>query len=470
MLTTQKRINTDIPLSNIIGVQFSMLSADEIRRNSVVEVKSKETHNGNKPAFDGLFDLRMGPLEPGSICPVDGLTHIDCPGYFGRIELPKPVLFIQHLKEIQECLQCVCLQCSKLLIDKETHRHILSRSGDDRLDYTKRVCAKISLCGQERDDGCGCPKPKKIEVRDMATIIATIQNGDQTEEHRLYPEMILKIFKRISDDDMDFMGFNHVWSRPESMICQVLPVPPPAMRPSVKQDAQQRSEDDITQIYMKIIGTCQDLTKYISENASSDKIEGVTNQLQYYIAMIVNNKIKNAEPLAQRSGRVLQCIMSRINHKFGRIRYNLMGKRVDYSARSVITGDPNLSIQQIGVPMAIAKNLTVPVVVNDRNRKYLTTCIRNGPDVHPGAKTIKLRNGTIISLRNADVNAIELQNGDIVNRHMIDDDIVLFNRQPSLHKMSMMAHRAKIMKKGDTFRFNVGCTKPYNADEILPQF
>jgi len=183
--------------------------------------------------------------------------------------------------------------------------------------------------------------------------------------------------------------------------------------------------------------------------------------------MIVNNKVKGAVPMAQRSGRPLQCIMGRLNSKNGRIRGNLMGKRVDFSARSVITGDPNLSIRQLGIPMKIAKNLTKPITVNDRNREFLLKLVQNGPEVYPGAKILEKRNGENISLRYVDKSSIRLENGDVVHRHMMDGDAVLFNRQPSLHRMSMMAHIAKIMRVGDTFRMNVGDTKPYNADEIL---
>jgi len=186
--------------------------------------------------------------------------------------------------------------------------------------------------------------------------------------------------------------------------------------------------------------------------------------LQYYVAMIVNNKVKGAVPMAQRSGRPLQCIMGRLNSKNGRIRGNLMGKRVDYSARSVITGDPNLSIRQLGVPKKIATNITKPITVNDLNRAFLLQLVKNGPDVYPGAKNLERQNGMKISLRNVDRNNITLHNGDIVHRHMMDGDAVLFNRQPSLHRMSMMCHIVKVMERGDTFRMNVGCTRPYNAD------
>ena len=171
-------------------------------------------------------------------------------------------------------------------------------------------------------------------------------------------------------------------------------------------------------------------------------------------------------PMLQRNGRQYQCIMSRLNSKNGRIRGNLMGKRVDYSARSVITGDPNLSVRQLGVPMKIAKNLTKPMVVNDRNRKFLLKLVQNGPDEYPGAKILERKNGDKISLRHTDRMSIKLENGDIVHRHMMDGDAVLFNRQPSLHRMSMMCHIVKVMKMGDTFRMNVANTKPYNADKL----
>jgi DNA-directed RNA polymerase II subunit RPB1 len=169
--------------------------------------------------------------------------------------------------------------------------------------------------------------------------------------------------------------------------------------------------------------------------------------------------------MAQRSGRPLNCIMKRINHKEGRIRGNLMGKRVDFSARSVITGDPNLGIQQLGVPLKIAKNITKPIEVNDLNRNFLLKLVQNGPLEYPGAKILERKNGENISLRYVDRLSIQLENGDVVHRHMMDGDIVLFNRQPSLHKMSMMGLIVKILKKGDTFRFNVAITKPFNADK-----
>jgi DNA-directed RNA polymerase beta' subunit len=264
------------------------------------------------------------------------------------------------------------------------------------------------------------------------------------------------------------MGFNPIWSRPDWMICQVLPVAPPSVRPSVKMDANQRSEDDLTHIYSNIIRTNSELKKKINDNAPVNVLDGLNLILQYYVAMVVNNKVKGSFPMAQRSGRPLQCIMGRLNSKSGRIRGNLMGKRVNYSARSVITGDPSLSITQLGVPLKIAKNLTKPVKVNPRNLQFLTKLVQNGPEVWPGAKILEKKNGESITLRYyLDRQSIVLEEGDIVHRHMMDGDAVLFNRQPTLHRMSMMCHIARIMKRGDTFRMNVADTKPYNADQKI---
>ena len=455
--------------AKIIGIQFSMLSPEEIRKSSVVEITSPVTFNNNKPVMGGLFDPRMGVLEPGIICPTDGLTYIDTPGYFGHIELAKPVFFIQHLKEIMKICKCVCFKCSKLLINKEQHKHILEKSAEQRWQYVTNF--KIGRCGESNEDGCGCKQPTSFKLEDLSKIYAIWDkiDIDSSKEKkkvslRLSPEHIIKMFKRISDEDVHFMGLSPVWSRPEWMICQVLPVPPPAVRPSVKHDAQQRSEDDLTHIYSNIIKTNKDLAEKIANKASANVIEGLTTVLQYFVAMIVNNKVKGADSLRQRSGRPLNCIMGRLNSKFGRIRGNLMGKRVDFSARSVITGDPNLSIRELGVPLKIAMNITKPVVVNDKNRNFLLKLVQTGPEEHPGAKILEKKNGDNISLRYVDRDSIKLENGDIVHRHMMDGDAVLFNRQPSLHRMSMMCHIVKIMKKGDTFRMNVGDTKPYNAD------
>ena len=453
--------------SKVIGIQFSILSPDEIRKGSVAEITSRDTYINNKPVIGGLFDPRMGVLDPGLICPTDGLDYMQTPGYHGHIELARPVFYIQYLSTLLKCLRCVCFKCSKLRISKENYKQALKLQGEHRWKYVFSIASKIKRCGEDIEDGCGCLQPLKIRKEGLATIFAEWKNDSDANDPiivKVTPELALKICKRISDEDVSFMGFSPVYSRPDWMICQTMLVPPPAVRPSVKHDAQQRSEDDLSHILVNIIKTNKTLQEKIQNNAPSNVIDDWTTVLQYYVATQVDNKIPGVASVAQRSGRPLKSIKDRLNGKGGRMRHNLMAKRVDYSARSVIGSDPNLSIKQLGIPMKIAKNITKPVVVNKLNMAFLTKLVQNGPDIHPGAKILETRTGESITLRYIDRNSIVLKEGDIVHRHMMDGDAVLFNRQPTLHRMSMMCHIAKIMEHGDTFRMNVGTTKPYNAD------
>ena len=461
--------------SKVIGIQFSILSPHEIEKGSVAEIINRDTYINNKPILGGLFDPRMGVLEPGFICPTDGLDYIQTPGYFGHIKLARPVFYIQYLTTLMKILRCVCIKCSKLLISKDKYSYLLKYNNDERWNNVFSLASKKKRCGECSHDGCGCLQPK-LRKEGLATLIAEwnekeeeLKNYEFSKDNgklimKLVPEVVIKILKRISDEDVNFMGFSPIWSRPEWMVCQVMSVPPPAVRPSVKHDSQQRSEDDLTHIIVNIIKANKTLQEKLEQNANSNVIDDWTTVLQYYVATLVDNKIPGVAAVAQRSGRPLKAIKDRLNGKGGRVRGNLMGKRVDFSARSVITPDPNLSISELGIPLKIAKNLTKPVTVNDNNKKYLMSLILNGPDIYPGAKIYEKKNGDCISLRYVDRQSIRLEVGDKVHRHILDGDAVLFNRQPTLHRMSMMCHIARIMMKGDTFRMNVADTKPYNAD------
>lgn len=459
------------PLNNpskIIGIQFSIFSPDEIERYSVVEVTNKETYVGIKPKIGGLFDPRMGVSEPGMICPTDSMNYINSPGYFGHVKLSKPVFYIQYLDIIIDILKCVCNKCGKLLISKKTYQSLMNYPSEKRWSKVLELCKNPQLkrCGDETDNGCGCMRATKIKQEGFASIVAEWTNMSESYTMKITPEMAITILKKISDEDVNFMGFSNIWSRPEWMICKTFAVPPPAVRPSVKHDAQQRSEDDLTHIIINII-KINNKIKQLTESGEQDNqknIDDWVQVLQYYIATMVDNNISGASPVTQRSGRALKSISERHKGKQGRVRGNLMGKRVDFSARSVITPDPELSISELGVPMKIAKNITKPVKVQNFNYKYLSYLVKNGPHKYPGAKLIEKPNGVTISLGYIDRDNVKIEVGDVVHRHMLDGDVVLFNRQPTLHRMSMMAHIVRVMPVGDTFRMNVADTKPYNAD------
>ena len=267
-------------------------------------------------------------------------------------------------------------------------------------------------------------------------------------------EDVLRILKRISDEDIESLGFHKKFNRPEYMICSVLPVPPPAVRPSVRNDTGQRMEDDLTHKLCDIVKANSALKQKIERGDTKDKLDLYVTLLQYHVATLVDNQIPGMGPSVQRTGRPLRSLSERLKSKEGRIRGNLMGKRVDFSARTVITPDPCISIDEIGVPIKIAMNLTFPEIVNKYNIQELTDYVHNGPDVYPGAKYIRKQDPQrTIRLKNLDTSLITLEVGDVVDRHMKNGDYVLFNRQPSLHKMSMQGHRVRVMPF-DTFRLN----------------
>ena len=455
----------------IVGIQFGIFSPDEIERRSVVEITTHTTYEGSEPKIGGLFDPRMGILDNGKTCRSCGQTNHNCPGHFGHYRLARPVYYIQFFPIILNILSCVCIRCSKLLVDKEQRKGILKRRGEARWRDVMNASASIGRCGQEAEDGCGTRQPNRYLREGIARIVAEWENmegpaaGKEGTKQRqiLEVEYVLRLFRRITDEDVDFMGLSRFWCRPDWMICTVMPIPPPQVRPSVIQDNNQRSEDDLTHKLFDIIKTNQTLQAKIDANAPKNIVDEYTNVLQYHIATLVDNQIPGVAPSAQRSGRPLKSIQQRLGSKEGRIRYNIQGKRVEFSARSVITPDPNLSIGELGVPIKIAMNLTVPERVTIYNKEQMYKLIQNGADTYPGAKTIVYPDGRMVSLKHVNRKEIVLHLGDTVNRHLADGDIILFNRQPTLHRMSMMAHRAKVLPF-NTFRLNVSVTAPYNAD------
>jgi DNA-directed RNA polymerase II subunit RPB1 len=295
-------------------------------------------------------------------------------------------------------------------------------------------------------------------------------DGDEknTAEKRLIaPADALQVFRNISNDDLNRMGLNVDYARPEWMILTVLPVPPPAVRPSISVDGTSqgmRSEDDLTYKLSDIIRANSNVRRCEQEGSPQHVVDEFFQLLQYHVATYMDNDIASVPKAIQKSGRPVKAIRARLKSKEGRLRGNLMGKRVDFSARTVITGDPNLDLDQVGVPRSIAKTLTFPETVNAYNIHKLTQLVRNGPNEHPGAKYVIRDNGERVDLRHSKrASEMTLQYGWRVERHIVDGDFIIFNRQPSLHKESMMGHRVKVMPYS-TFRLNLSVTSPYNAD------
>jgi DNA-directed RNA polymerase II subunit RPB1 len=464
----------------IVGVQFGVFGPDEIKRRSVVEITTPSPADG---ALGGLFDPRMGVLENGKVCRTCGQNNHGCPGHFGHYVLARPVYYTQFFKQVKNILKCICFRCSKLLIDKEKNHAFLRLKGEARWKQVLEASSKITRCGEDTEDGCASRQPSRYREEAIHKIYADWKDveapssGEETGfagakvtdgkmEFSIYlePEYVYRLLRKITDEDVEFMGYSRHWCRPDWLMCTVLPIPPPQVRPSVMQDNNQRAEDDLTTKLIDIIKANKDLQKLLSVDPSKKTVSEYTDLLQYHVATFVDNDIPGVSPSAQRSGRLLKSLQQRLGSKDGRIRNNLQGKRVEFSARSVISPDPNISVAEIGVPLQIAMDLTFPERVTEYNKKKLYALVQNGPDRYPGAKTVQRgSDGRTIMLKHSNLVEQKLFLGDTVHRHLMDGDIVLFNRQPSLHRMSMMGHIVKVLPY-KTLRLNPAATKPYNAD------
>jgi len=479
-------------------VRLGILSPERILKQSVAEIYKPVSQN--EPLDGTLMDPRLGTNDKTQVNRISGMDYKHDPGNFGHLWLAKPVVQIKFYDQIIKTLKCVCYKCSSILVDKndkETMTAIKSKRSKNRFKFVKDM-KKPTEC-----PSCGANQPawaKGKEYSRVAQIVASFgqaaagssaasrDNVSDREKVTFNTEVIYYILKNITDEDCILMGYDPKYTRPDWMIWTVMPIPPPTMRPTIKLDNGQSSEDDLTSILNDIIKTNNGLQKSLQRGASKDNADANPSSknagrpmssvakeiverwslLQLYVAAYISNEQSTMAPVTNRSNRPLKTLRSRIEAKKGRVRNNLMGKRVDYTARTVITADPNISINQLGIPMHVAMTLDYKEKVTQQNLTVLHNLVQNGPEKWPGANAIRRRtaNGKYarINLEYADRTIIKLRPGDIVYRHLMDGDWVLFNRQPSLHKMSMMAHKVKVLKQGDTFRLNVSVTTPYNAD------
>jgi len=467
-------------MSKVIdSIRFGILSPDEIRRLSVVEVQNSDTYDEDgAPIAGGLMDHRLGTLEPRQRCRTCGNIAINCPGHFGHIELAVPVVHVEFAKQIYRVLTATCRACGRVLVTEELIEEFHEqRESDLRLfgkvndDSVKEVTKQAKKYKKFKDcPHCGM---QQTNVKfDKPTTFQEIEMEEYEKEvsdeitRRLTPNMMREWFERISDEDLKLLNFAPGVARPEWMILQVLPVPPVDVRPSIILESGIRAEDDLTHKLVDIIRINQRLRENIEAGAPTLIIEDLSELLQYHVTTYFNNEVSGIPPARHRSGRTLKSLAQRLKGKGGRFRGNLSGKRVDYSARTVISPDPNLDINEVGVPIHIATRLTVPDVVTERNLEEVQKLVINGPYLHPGALYIIRPDQKRIRLEFvADRSGIaaSLEPGFVVERHLKDGDIALFNRQPSLHRMSIMAHRVRVLPY-KTFRMHLAVCPPYNAD------
>ncbi|XP_028071827.1 DNA-directed RNA polymerase III subunit 1 isoform X2 [Camellia sinensis] len=490
---TKKPYVEDIGPRKIKSIQFSMFSESDIYKAAEVEVYRGVYYDQfKKPHENGLLDPRMGPPNKFSFCATCHGSFTDCPGHYGYLTLALPVYNVGYLSTIVDILKCICKSCSRVLLLEKERVEFLKKMRNSRIEPLKK--SEILKLMVKRCNGMAssrkavkCSRCGYINgmVKKAIGILGVIHDrskiiDDSLEECRsaishttesrasinmppiLNPDRVLSLFKNILDEDCELL---YLSDRPENLIVTNIAVPPLAIRPSVFVDGgTQSNESDITERLKRIIQANASLQQELSETISNSKSLAGWADLQMEVAQYINSDVRGV-PFHMQAAKPLSGFVQRLKGKQGRFRGNLSGKRVEYTGRTVISPDPNLKITEVAIPILMARTLTYPERVSHHNIEKLRQCVRNGPDKYPGARFIRNTDGNLLSLmfsyrkRLAD----DLKFGDIVDRHLEDGDIVLFNRQPSLHRMSIMCHRARIMP-WRTLRFNESVCNPYNAD------
>ena len=495
-------------------VNFGIFSADEIRKLSVAEI--------NNPKLSGagsVYDERMGASSDSfdKNCVTCGLDFKMCPGHFGHIDLNEPVIHPKYLKVVLSYLKCFCFKCFSLMISKEK----IQLEGFTRYKRNNRF-NKIIECVKKVDV---CPECKVIQPKIVLSIAdasfkaiykkesdipqegvaRATRREKELVEIPLTTTDIYKIFENVTDEQVDLLGFNPRLVKPLNIIITRLLVLPPCGRPVVVSSDGNVSDDDLTNQYIEIIKANIRLASAEENNDESKRIKNVQT-LKFRIFTLFDNSQKKAKHT--QNGKVFKGIKERISGKEGQIRTNNMGKRCEQTARTVIGPEPTLRMGQVAVPREIAANLTVPETVSRINKDWLMTLIMSGKanavirkgkinrinlayalftrgtellhnDVivrgtehfqYVGQKDLILKDGDVISRNGTDIPVLFptrkdffIEDGDVVERQLMDGDYVLLNRQPTLHRGSMMAKQV-VVKDCKTFRFNLASTKSFNAD------
>ncbi|KAK8843986.1 hypothetical protein IAR55_006779 [Kwoniella newhampshirensis] len=500
----KRYVTSDVP-RRIKHIQFQPFTPKDIVRISEVQVSVPELYKNHEDgsrttAPDGPLDGRMGPNEKGKKCLTCGEEAAKCVGHYGYIKLVLPVFHIGYFRPTINMLSCVCKTCARVLLPPNERAAFLKRFRRPNIESLQRqsaskavlaACKKRTTCYY-----CGAPNgvvkksgalkishepfraSKMAGLKDewMATFKSAVAENQAVATHLskavddLNPLKVLELFKRVTAEDCELLALHPEVGRPEDYIWQYISVPPPCIRPSVASEAG-NNEDDLTAKLAEIVNFNNVLTLMMDLGRGIDMITGNWEALSQSVALYINS---TAPGLQQMGAKPIRGFVQRLKGKQGRFRGNLSGKRVDFSGRTVIGPDPNLRIDEVAVPEKVAVKLSYPERVTDYNMNAMRDAIINGSRLHPGANVLERKgeNGApsmrialhVMKDRESRKRwARDLRIGDIVHRHVRDGDIVLFNRQPSLHKLSIMCHRVRV-RPWRTFRLNECVCNPYNAD------
>ena len=451
----------------IVAVRAQLTSAEQIRRSSAVHVTDPASYASGVARPNGPMDTHMGVIDRSALCKTCGHTAQICTGHHGHVDLCVPIMHPCHfaVRRALAVLGCVCWACSRLLRTDASAAAIeraqrLPVSRGVRFAAVREACRLVRRC-----EACDAEQPRVLKqgTGSWSFVLEQGKTRAPVSVERMYATL-----DGVSDEDSARLGF--VPTHPRQLVLTAVAVVPPHVRPAVTLSPSIVNQDDLTATLGGIVRRNALLQKQIADKQPAVVTQATEQLLAYSIHTWMDGS--DVQPpnvgfmrSTSSSAKTIKALRKRIEGKQGLVRQNLMGKRTDFTARTVITGDPYVGIDELGVPLAIANNLTFPERVTAHNHAELTGIVRNGPDgtlARRGARFVVRRSGERQSIAICGEGS-PLERGDVVERQLRDGDLVIFNRQPSLHRMSLMAHRVRVVSHS-TFRMNLSCTTPYNAD------
>jgi len=518
---------------NLLGVEISGLemycmSPEDIRVLSAAEITVPNCNIEDRVA-GSLYDARLGASSSGGVCATCDTKGDGCMGHMGHLELAVPVvnplMYALTHKHAVEVLRLFCWRRGHLKLSAETKRSLENASQavkDDarkkfaKICSTKKKCAECAATVCEECEVLRCAKCSSAKERCKKCVskrkCVLCKDPPKAPMPALNGAAILRFFENLSQRDLDLVGYGGK-KHPRRFVWTAFPIIGSVARPVIKM-AGDVSSDDITKKYSSIVRDNADLRAALLLRAAQappkkgKNADDLLRALESTIhSMIINNN--NIRKIFGRDNGKAPCLSfkDRISSKQGRLRNNLMGKRVDFSARSVISPDPSLSVGEVGLPAKFARILTVPEIVREYNRRPLEILVNEGKakffirdgrrkciepllkpkggyrfrkgdvvlrggrtldprDAVPLVKGDAVRHGNGEELRDPDLPSqrwITLELGDTVERHYRDGDRLIVNRQPTLHSAGMMSHRVRVMQT-DTIKLNLAVCSAYNAD------
>ena len=481
--------------STLQSVDFSIPSSEDIQSSSVTEISNGVTYIENIQKMQGVLDPNLGTTSAKHNCFFCKENHIHCIGHTGFVKLNEIMFHKPMISIILSILECICTDTCELLLNNKQKKYVMQFNKKNRLNEIKKLVKKNKFIHS--------PYSKKslykfhIDFKDKIYGLISVfaENKETKEVSILSARQIYDIFCKISKKNSNCIGIDDL----HNLFFDNFPIPPVTIRPSMKGDEWSNSygESHLTQKISDIIKWNNKLGEYkkdlneldtmpnklikkktiVTTEDIIDKVNKAKTMLQYHIFSYYDNESSDLPKSILRTGSSQATRSLTYRYKLGkqgRIRANLNGKRVNYSARTVITSDSDIHSDEVGVPLHIAMTITYPERVTSINFEEMKHCLRNGKSKYPGCNIIEVMDNRSRSNVKFDVQFFRVENlkiGDIVHRHLINGDYILFNRQPSLHKMNMMCHKVSILSHSNvpkdqllSFRLNVSCTDPYNAD------